>query len=112
MARGVRGRKLEPRVGLALLRDDLHALLPRKMHHRGVLRQAVHEQGLHAPVARVSVGAREKRAAETAAAISRQHGDAKLRVSIAARDVGSAEQKKLFVHDAEYGIAPEIDARD
>src|SRR5258708_11175882 len=69
IAGGVGLRKLEPRIGLARLGDDVHALPAGEVHHRLVLLQAVHEELRAAPVARPQRRALEERAAEAAAAM-------------------------------------------
>ena len=73
MARCVGRRQLEPGVGFAGLGDDVHVLPARKAHHRVVLRQAVHEQGVYAPIARMHMRAFKQRAAYPAAALSLEH---------------------------------------
>jgi hypothetical protein len=51
-------------------------------------------------------------AADPAAAVSRQHRNPKLRVSISPREMGGTEQVQLLVQNRKYRVAPEIDARD
>jgi len=112
MARGVGGRKPEPGIGFARFDHDLHRLLAREVHHGVVLRQAVHEERPHAPIAGAQVRAREQRTADAAAAVPRQHRDPELGVPAAAGDVRRTDEVQSVVIDAEGRIALEIDARD
>jgi len=63
------------------------------------------------PQLRARICAREKRAADAAAAVLRQHRYAELGVLLAARDVRRTDEVQNVVINAEGRIALEIDAR-
>src|SRR5205085_9878470 len=112
IAGGVGLRKTEPRLRLAGLGDDVHALPSREMHHRLVLLQAMHEELRPAPVARPQRRALQERTTEAAAAVPGEYRYTELGVVIAACNVRGRHQREVIAHHAEERVAVEVDGSD
>ena len=100
------------RVGVAGLRDDVHARALRDVDDGCVFAQAVHEERRHQTVARVLRAALEQRAADAAAAAGGQHRKSELGMVVAEGKVRNPDKREAVVVDGEYDVPVEIDAVD
>jgi hypothetical protein len=82
------------------------------MHHRGILNKAVHEHDAHAPVPCTRRAPFEQRPTDSVAPILRQDRHAKFRLSVLARKVGRANNRKIGIRDDENSVARQVDAFD